>query len=82
DAIAAMYVNEGLMFEIKTSARNLISSLRNNSDWVLANYAFSKRGGQTAKAEKRQSIRTDCKTASFKYIGSAMPPLRQSRAKT
>lgn len=74
DAIAAMYVNEGLMFEIKTSARNLIGSLRNHPDWSLSNYAFSKRGGQNAKAEKRKSLRTDCKTASFKYMGTGCPP--------
>lgn len=42
DAIADLYMQEGFMFEIKTSARNLISSLRNDPAWRTASYGFSK----------------------------------------
>lgn len=66
DTVAAMYVSEGHMFEIKTSARNLIHSLRSDPDWRLSRYGFSHAGGATSKAEKRDTIRTDCKTATFK----------------
>ena len=66
DTVASMYVSEGHMFEIKTSARNLIHSLRGNPEWRLSGYGFSHAGGATSKAEKRGTIRTDCKTATFK----------------
>ena len=42
DAIADLYMQEGFMFEIKTSARNLISSLRSDPAWRTASYGFSK----------------------------------------
>lgn len=42
DAIADLYMQEGFMFEIKTSARNLISSLRNDPAWRTASYCFAK----------------------------------------
>lgn len=51
DAIADLYMQEGFMFEIKTSARNLISSLRNDPTWRTASYGFSHNVGATGKVK-------------------------------
>lgn len=64
DAIADLYMQEGFMFEIKTSARNLISSLRNDPAWRTASYGFSSRKlGPQAKV--KATPRKECKTATF-----------------
>ena len=50
DTVAAKYVSEGHMFEIKTSAKNLIHSLRGNPEWRLSGYGFSHAGGGDIKS--------------------------------
>ena len=58
------------MFEIKTSAKNLISSLRHSPEWRMASYGFSHGVGKTGKV--RAEPRKECKTATFVKRGGAM----------
>lgn len=64
DAIADLYMQEGFMFEIKTSARNLISSLRNDPAWRTASYGFSKASEHQIN-KKNWKSRNEVKTATF-----------------
>lgn len=64
DAIADLYMQEGFMFEIKTSARNLISSLRNDPAWRTASYGFSK-ASEHQISKKNWKSRNEVKTATF-----------------
>lgn len=69
DAIAEYYDSRDFIFEIKTSARNLIGSLQRNAKWKCASWGFtSPRSGKTATANHSKA-RTQCKTASFFYNG-------------
>lgn len=63
DAIADLYMQEGFMFEIKTSARNLISSLRNDPALRTASYGFSK--ASEHQKQKNWKSRNEVKTATF-----------------
>ena len=86
DAIAEMYVAEGHMFEIKTSARNLIGSLRSHPEskfaeiqaggalWRAASWGFNTdvRTSKTAKVKYKDRSRV--KTATFVYEGAGCPP--------
>lgn len=49
DCIADYYIQEGHEFEIKTSAKNLVSSLRKSPEWRCASYGFTSRGGVRRK---------------------------------
>lgn len=64
DAIAELYMEEGWMFEIKTSAKNLISSLRHSPEWRMTAYQFSHSISKTGKLPW-VNPRKDCKTATF-----------------
>lgn len=64
DAIADLYMQEGFMFEIKTSARNLISSLRSDPAWRTASYGFSK-ASEHQISKKNWKSRNEVKTATF-----------------
>lgn len=64
DAIADLYMQEGFMFEIKTSARNLISSLRNDPAWRTASYCFAKDSKHQINVKGIKS-RNDVKAATF-----------------
>lgn len=67
--IAKYYKNLGYEMSINTSAKNMISALNKNSEWILFNYGahrFSKTGHID---KKRSSLRNKCKVASFKYKG-------------
>lgn len=66
--IAKIYVNNGYDFSIKTSAKNLINSLRKQNDWCLISYGISNcTSNKNAIDYKRSSLRNNCKTASFFY---------------
>lgn len=67
DRMAALYVAEGHMFEIKTSARNLIGSLRRSPEWRCSSYQFSSKQGRGGKVSTPH--RTKVKTATFEYRG-------------
>ena len=87
DAIAWLYVAEGHMFEIKTSARNLIGSLKNHPEtkfaeiqaggasWRAASWGFSSnRIGDAGILQLHDTHRTGVKTATFVYKGAGCPP--------
>lgn len=66
--IAKHITNMGYDFSIKTSAKNLINSLRKKDEWIMINYGFSKCSSiKNAIDFKRKSLRKECKTASFFY---------------
>ena len=79
DAVAELYVSQGHMFEIKTSARNLIGSLRNHptrrfsetqsgaGSWKACSWGFSHKVGKTGIAQMNDTHRTNVKTATFRY---------------
>lgn len=85
DAVAEMYVSQGHMFEIKTSARNLIGSLRNHPS-----SRFSEGGGVMAcsvmgfqpQGERQRHIRDErdrpdeCEDRDVPLRGRGMPPFR------
>ena len=66
--IAKIYVNNGYDFSIKTSAKNLINSLKKQNNWCLISYGISNcTSNKSAIDYKRSSLRNNCKTASFFY---------------
>lgn len=73
DFMAAKYTSVGHMFEIKTSARNLIHSLKQNPQWALMAYQRVHKATKTSAINGKTS-RTDCKAASFLYKGDVMRP--------
>lgn len=79
DSIADLYMREGFMFEIKTSARNLISSLRNDPAWRTASYCFAKDSKHQINVKGIKS-RNDVKAATFVRndvgVGVASPRLQ------
>lgn len=91
DAVAALYISQGHMFEIKTSARNLIGSLRGHpeskfaetlvggaSQWRAHSWGFSHKGGKTGIAQMNDTHRTNAKTATFRFDGCSMGTGRTS----
>ena len=66
--VAEIYKNKGFDYSIKTSAKNLITSLKNSNKWCFASYDKSGCSSQKNAIDyKRKSLRTECKTASFFY---------------
>ena len=65
---AEYYTKQGYDFSIKTSAKNLIKSLQKSNKWCMISYGYSNCGSKKSKIDyKRNSMRTNCKTASFFY---------------
>lgn len=76
DAIAELYLRDGFMFEIKTSARNLVASLRAHPErggWTLHDYSTNttarKRILTFGKGEQ-STIRNSVKIATFRAGGA------------
>lgn len=66
--IAHYYTSLNFEFKITTSAKNMIITLNGDKDWRLSRYSKSspQRYGGVACAS---STRTNCRVASFFYIG-------------
>lgn len=65
--VAKIYYEEGYDFSIVTSAKNLISSLKKNKNWILIRYGVEKSSKKVNAIDyKRKSMRKS-KTASFLY---------------
>jgi GNAT superfamily N-acetyltransferase len=64
DAVAEMYARDGFEFEIKTSARNLVSSLKRDARWRMAYYGFAK-DSRHQLAVKKLKARKEVKAATF-----------------
>jgi hypothetical protein len=70
NVIAEHYKKLGYQFSIVTSAKNMIGALRKNPKWCMIRYSVNKcLSNKSAIDFKRASIRSNCSTASFKYIG-------------
>ena len=70
EIIAEMYHNKGFDFSIVTSAKNLIKSLIKKNHWAFIRYSANKCSSSKSAIDfKRESMRSNCKTASFFYKG-------------
>ena len=68
--VAGIYASKGFEFSIVTSAKNMISSLNRSRNWQMIRYSVNKcSSNKSAIDYKRPSMRSNCKTASFMYIG-------------
>jgi hypothetical protein len=68
--IAEYYVNQKYQFSIVTSAKNMINALNKSNEWVLIKYDRNICGNNKSEIDyKRKSMRSNCKVASFKYVG-------------
>ena len=66
--IAEHYTKQGYDFSIVTSAKNLIYALNKSNDWLLQRYSANNCSSKKSAIDyKRNSMRTQCKTASFFY---------------
>lgn len=68
EIIAKQYTERGFDFTIVTSAKNLICKLARSPQWKM--YSMSAHAPSKNKKAidyKRDSLRSNCKTASFKY---------------
>lgn len=71
NTIAKQYKKVGWDFCIDTSAKNLISSLNKNENWICYGYNksnISKKG----KIDKNRKLRSDCFVGRFKYVGDSI----------
>ena len=67
DSVANLYVDQGWDFVIRTSAKNLIMKLYHSKNWAMYNCDFAKRS-KTGNIDRfRTTLRTNCKSAGFKY---------------
>lgn len=70
DIIAQYYVSLGFDFSIVTSAKNIVHKLYNSKSWRLGHIGASNCNCPKSKIDyMRTSVRTQCKTARFMYIG-------------
>lgn len=66
--IAEHYTKMGYDFSIVTSAKNLIYALNKSKDWLLQRYSANNCSSKKNAIDyKRNSMRSQCKTASFFY---------------
>lgn len=66
--IAKYYNAQQYEFSIVTSAKNMISALRKSNQWTMIRYSVSRcSSNKNAIDYKRQTMRNNCKTASFIY---------------
>ena len=64
--VGEYYLREGYDFSIVTSAKNLIYALNNSKQWLLQRYsATNSSSNKNAIDYNRDSLRKQCKTASF-----------------
>lgn len=67
NAVAEIYSKKGYDFSIVSSAKNLISSLRKNNNWVMYGYCKTTGGSRTSKIDRFRKVRNDCYSARFMY---------------
>lgn len=67
--IAKSYKKAGYEFEIITSAKNMINALVNSDEWAMIRYSKASRPKTGTIEIVSKALRTNCKTASFKYTG-------------
>lgn len=67
DTIAKYYSDNGYVFDIVTSAKNMIYALSKSNNWICQRYSRCNMQGKTSTISKNKTIRTDCKTASFQF---------------
>jgi hypothetical protein len=66
--IAKIYSKKGFDFSIRTSAKNLIFSLRNKEEWLLQFYGITKSSNSKYALDyNRKSMRTKSKACTFFY---------------
>lgn len=69
EAVAERYKNLGYQFTIVTSAKNMIHALRKSNKWMMIRYSASQfSSNKNAIDYKRDTLRSNCKTASFFYV--------------
>lgn len=70
NVIAEHYKKQGYDFSIVTSAKNMIYALRKSPKWIMTRYSSNKCSSNKSAIDfKRKSMRSDCKTGGFRYIG-------------
>ena len=70
NVIAKLYTDQGFMFTIVTSAKNLIMKLSKAPDWTMYRLGTSDCTSPKSRIDyNRSSARSLCKTAGFKYRG-------------
>ena len=71
ETVGDIYIKQGYRFSIVTSAKNMIYALRKNAKWAMIRYSVNKSStNEKAIDYKRDTIRNNCKTASFLYRGA------------
>lgn len=71
ECIAKHYYDLGFDFTIVTSAKNMIFALKKQSNWIALRYSVNNCASNKSAIDcHRKSMRNNCKTASFKYIGN------------
>jgi len=69
ECVAKYYTGQGFDVSIRTSAKNLVGSLRLNSRWCMTAYNISNcSSSKSAIDYKRTSMRNRCYAATFFYI--------------
>ena len=67
--IAKIYRSEGWDFSIVTSAKNLITKLYSDNNWLLCSCDYAHRPTTDSIEMRSKTLRTNCKTASFRFRG-------------
>lgn len=67
--VAELYTAQGFDFTIVTSAKNLVQKLYNSNDWTMIRLSAKKCSSSKSSIDfMRPSMRSNCKTASFKKV--------------
>lgn len=68
--IAKIYIDKGYDFSIVTSAKNMIHALNKSQHWKMTRYSAENCVSEKSAIDyKRKTIRKNCKTAAFMYVG-------------
>lgn len=68
NVIAESWINKGYQFSICTSAKNIIGALNKSPKWRMIRYGAQHRPGVNSIERFSKTLRTNCSTASFKYV--------------
>jgi GNAT superfamily N-acetyltransferase len=67
--IAEYYYNNKYQFTIVTSAKNVIGALSKSPKWKMIRYGVNKCSSKTSAIDyRRTSMRSNCSSASFKFV--------------
>lgn len=68
--VGKYYIKQGFRFTIVTSAKNFIYKLAHSDEWQMYRLNFqNKSSSKSAIDYNRKSVRSNCKTAAFRYRG-------------